>query len=82
MEHQRFSNPIMDPKQNVHDCPMMHTVKKNDNTAGYPSLFLGARMKETTTKAVPMKENHPTMLLVKKGGLKNDKSMKKGKGKT
>jgi len=61
---------------------MMHTVKKNDNTAGYPSLFLGARMKETTTKAVPMKENHPTMLLVKKGGLKNDKSMKKGKGKT
>ena len=57
---------------------MMHTVKKNDNTAGYPSLFLGARMKETTTKAVPMKENHPTMLLVKKGGL-NDNLKKKRK---
>jgi len=35
-------------------------------------------MKETTTKAVPMKENHPTMLLVKKGGL-NDNLKKKRK---
>jgi len=42
---------------------MMHTTKKKANTAGYASFVLGVNMKETTTKAVPMKENHPTILV-------------------
>jgi len=52
----------MDPKQKVHDWPIIHTMKKNDSTAGYASLLRGASMKETTTNAVPINENQPTIL--------------------